>query len=162
MWQPQPERSPPVEFDVEEGLSASWDEARLSQLVRGIVARELQQTDYTISVHLVGDETIRALNASTAAKTRTPTCCRFRCTTQAGCASCLPPDQPANLGDVVVSYPRAWPRPRSSATHPTASWATWSHTACCTCSATTTRRKNRPARMRQREEEALGAVGLTR
>src|SRR5450755_2455814 len=52
-----------VEFAVEDGVHATWDEPRIVALVRSIVDREFPDGgNYAISLHLVGDETIRHLN----------------------------------------------------------------------------------------------------
>ncbi len=48
---------------MEDGLDAQWDESRITALVSSIVDRELPtSSDWALSVHLVGDDTIRALN----------------------------------------------------------------------------------------------------
>jgi probable rRNA maturation factor len=96
-----------IEFAVEEGLEGAWDEPRIGALVRSIVDREQRTSDYTISLHLVGDETIRALNSEHRAIDTHTDVLSFPLHDPNGMRFVLPPDQPANLGDVVVSYPRA-------------------------------------------------------
>ena len=97
-----------VEFSVENGLAGKWDEARLRTLVRAIVARELPEAQHAvISLHLVGDETIRALNAEHRGKDVHTDVLSFPLHDPNGMRFVLPPDQPAHLGDVVVSLPRA-------------------------------------------------------
>jgi probable rRNA maturation factor len=96
-----------IEFEVEEGLDGIWDEPRIGALVRSIVDREERTSDYSISLHLVGDETIRALNSEHRATDAHTDVLSFPLHDPNGMRFVLPPDQPANLGDVVVSYPRA-------------------------------------------------------
>jgi probable rRNA maturation factor len=97
-----------VEFSVERGLAGKWDEARIRTLVRSIVARELPDAQHAvISLHLVGDETIRALNAEHRGKDVHTDVLSFPLHDPNGMRFVLPPDQPAHLGDVVVSLPRA-------------------------------------------------------
>ena len=97
-----------VEFSADRGLGARWDEPRIRTLVRSIVARELPDAHHAvISLHLVGDETIRALNAEYRGKDVHTDVLSFPLHDPHGMRFVLPPDQPPHLGDVVVSYPRA-------------------------------------------------------
>jgi probable rRNA maturation factor len=97
-----------IELSREPGLAAKWDEARIRALVRSIVARELPEIQHaTISLHLVGDETIRALNAEHRGQDVHTDVLSFPLHDPNGMRFVLPPDQPAHLGDVVVSQPRA-------------------------------------------------------
>ena len=97
-----------VQFSVEDGLGARWDEARIRPLVRSIVTRELPETPHAvISLHLVGDETIRALNAEYRGKDVHTDVLSFPLHDPNGMRFVLPDDQPAHLGDVVISHPRA-------------------------------------------------------
>jgi probable rRNA maturation factor len=97
-----------IEFSVEEGLATHWDEPRISALISGIVARELPGTqDWDISLHLVTDETIRSLNAEHRGKDIRTDVLSFPLRDPHGIQFVVPPDQPAHLGDVVISYPRA-------------------------------------------------------
>jgi probable rRNA maturation factor len=94
-----------IDFSVEDGLDAAWDQARLRALVEGIVGRELLEgPEWTISLHLVGDETIRALNAEHRARDAATDVLSFPLYEP---GFVLPPGEPVHLGDVVVSYPRA-------------------------------------------------------
>ncbi len=63
MLPPPPESI--VEFSIEDGLDARWDEPRITALVRSIISAEpaLAPARYAIGLHLVHDATIRALNA---------------------------------------------------------------------------------------------------
>ena len=97
-----------VEFSVENGLAGKWDEARIRTLVRAIVSRELPEAQHAvISLHLVGDDTIRALNREHRGKDAHTDVLSFPLHDPNGMRFVLPPDQPAHLGDVVVSLPRA-------------------------------------------------------
>ena len=94
-----------IEFTVEDGLSAVWDERRIVSLVAAIVARELPSvSDSILSLHLVADATIRSLNREHRA-TDAPTDVLSFPLYEAGFA--LPPGEAIHLGDVVISYPRA-------------------------------------------------------
>jgi probable rRNA maturation factor len=94
-----------VEFSVEDGLTAQWDEPRITKLVDTIVSHELpSDPEYVIGVHLVGDETIRALNAEHRDKDSATDVLSFPLLSG---DFVVPPGEPLHLGDVVVSYPRA-------------------------------------------------------
>ncbi len=94
-----------VDFSVEDGLGAGWDEARISALIASILGRELPEViDYVLSVHLVSDDTIQQLNAVYRAKDSPTDVLSFPLDKG---EFVLPPGEPVNLGDVVVSYPRA-------------------------------------------------------
>jgi probable rRNA maturation factor len=94
-----------VEFSVEDGLSANWDEPRITSLVAALVSAELPLArDYLVSLHLVGDEAIRALNATHRDKDAATDVLSFPL--QSG-DFVVPPGEPLHLGDVVVSHPRA-------------------------------------------------------
>ena len=92
-----------IEFSVEDGLAARWDEERITAVVCSILSRERHTDEWVISLHLVGDATIRALNASHRAKDTPTDVLSF----PLGSDFTLPPGEPEHLGDVVVSYPRA-------------------------------------------------------
>jgi probable rRNA maturation factor len=97
-----------AEFSVEPGAQASWDEPRVAALVRSIVAARFPNgADYTIGLHLVGDSTIRALNAEHRGLDAHTDVLSFPLLLHALDDFVLPADMPTNLGDVVVSYPRA-------------------------------------------------------
>jgi probable rRNA maturation factor len=93
-----------VELSVENGIAARWDEDRVTALVSAIIARELPaEPQWVISLHLVGDETIRALNAEHRGLDAPTDVLSF----PLGSEFTLPPGEPVHLGDVVVSYTRA-------------------------------------------------------
>jgi probable rRNA maturation factor len=95
-----------VDFSVEDGVSAEWDEARIRPLVAAIIAREVPvaESEYVVGLHLVGTATIRRLNAQHR---------RLDAVTDVLSFPLFEPDfvlpggEPVNLGDVVVCYPRA-------------------------------------------------------
>jgi probable rRNA maturation factor len=97
-----------VEYAVEAGLHASWDEPRIGTLVHSILDREFPDGGaYAISLHLVGDETIRTLNAEHRGIDAHTDVLSFPLHDPDGMHFVLPPSQPAHLGDVVVSHPTA-------------------------------------------------------
>jgi probable rRNA maturation factor len=96
-----------VEFAVEDTLGASWDQMRIDALVRSLIEPELRRSDYRVSLHLVSDETIRALNQELRGKDAHTDVLSFPLHDPNGMRFVLPPGEPVNLGDVVVSYPRA-------------------------------------------------------
>jgi len=94
-----------VDFSVEDGIAATWEEPRITSLIDSIVSKELPRlADYVISVHLVGDATIRALNAEHRALDSVTDVLSFPLFEP---DFVLPEGEPVNLGDVVISYPRA-------------------------------------------------------
>ena len=98
-----------IEFSVEDGLNARWDVPRMTALVRSIISSEpaFVPSRYVIGLHLVGDDTIRALNAEHRGIDGHTDVLSFPLHNPTGAPFVLPPDQPVSLGDVVVSHPRA-------------------------------------------------------
>jgi probable rRNA maturation factor len=107
MLPPRPEGI--VDFSIEGGLSARWDEPRMAALVRSIISSEpaFVPAPFVIGLHLVGDATMRALNAEHRGQDVHTDVLSFPLNDPDGAVFVVPADQPANLGDVVVSYPRA-------------------------------------------------------
>jgi len=96
-----------IELAVEEGLDGTWDQPRIETLVQNIIRSERGDGDFSISLHLVGDDTIRALNNEHRGLDAHTDVLSFPLHDPTGMRFVLPPNQPPNLGDVVVSYPRA-------------------------------------------------------
>jgi probable rRNA maturation factor len=97
-----------VELSIEEGLVATWDEPRITRLARSIVGNEFPGGgQFAISLHLVGDDTIRSLNAEHRGKDTHTDVLSFPLHDPNGMRFVLPPNQPVSLGDVVVSFPTA-------------------------------------------------------
>ena len=98
-----------VEFTVEDGLDAHWDEPRITALVRAIVSSEpgLARAPFVMGLHLVGDNAIRALNSAHRGIDAHTDVLSFPLIDPAGADFVTPPGQPVSLGDVVVSHPRA-------------------------------------------------------
>lgn len=148
-----------TEFSCEDG-EGHWDQARMRALVSGIVARELPDAaDVVISLHLLSDPTIQALNAEHR-KTDAATDVLSFPLHEPGFV--LPPDAPVHLGDVVVSYPRAVEQAREFGhsvdreigylvAHGVLHVLGYDHED-----------ESDQLRMRQKEEEALQPLGLTR
>jgi len=93
-----------IDFTVEDGLTAAWDEARITKLVDTIVSCELGISRYQISLHLVRDATIQALNAEHRSIDTPTDVLSFPLVSS---EFVMPPNEPVHLGDVVISYPRA-------------------------------------------------------
>jgi probable rRNA maturation factor len=154
-----------VDFSVDAPLAdARWDEARIRPLVEEIVRHHFSPAggDFHISLHLVDDQGIRALNAEHRGKDAHTDVLSFPLHDPDGARFVVPPNQPANLGDVVISYPRAQEQAREYGhsvdreigylvAHGVLHVLGHDHEDAAD------RR-----RMRQREEEALGSLGLTR
>src|SRR4051794_21582898 len=113
MSPPRPEIA--VEFSVEDGVAATWDEPPLTELVHAIVRCELQDgllassstvddARFVIGLHLVSEASIRALNAEHRDLDAATDVLSFPLL---GEAFVVPPDEPVNLGDVVISHQRA-------------------------------------------------------
>jgi probable rRNA maturation factor len=159
MSQPRPEPIT-IDFSVEDNLAATWDEDRISALVRAIIHRELAQAGYVIALHLVSDETIRQLNAAHRGKDMHTDVLSFPLSPADGFV--LPPNEPADLGDIVISYPRATAQATDFGhsterevaylvAHGVLHVLGYDHEA-----------EPDKSRMRQREEEALQPLGFTR
>jgi probable rRNA maturation factor len=151
-----------VEFTVEDGVNGTWDEAKIAALARAIIARELTQNDYVIALHLVGDESIRRLNATHRGQDIHTDVLSFPLDAARSADFVLPPNEPANLGDVVISYPRAAEQATEFGhstdrevaylvAHGVLHVLGYDHEA-----------EPDKIRMRQREEEALQPLGFTR
>jgi len=151
-----------IEFAVEEGLDGTWDEPRISALVQSIVQREHGGHEFAISLHLVGDETIRALNTEHRGLDAHTDVLSFPLHDPNGMRFVMPPDQPAHLGDVVVSYPRAVEQAGEFGhsvdrelgylvAHGVLHVLGYDH-----------EQPDERRAMRQKEEEALGPLGFTR
>jgi probable rRNA maturation factor len=96
-----------VDFSVEDGIPATWDEPRITALIASILARELPtQAEVVLSLHLVDDATIRALNAEHRAIDAVTDVLSFPLQAETP-DFVLPPGEPISLGDVVICYPRA-------------------------------------------------------
>jgi probable rRNA maturation factor len=104
MSPPRPEVSVAVDFFDECG---SWDGQHIEAVVRWIVSTELGSGDYAIAVHLVDDDAIRALNAEHRGIAAATDVLSFSLHDASNSAFVVPPGQPVNLGDIVVSHPRA-------------------------------------------------------
>jgi probable rRNA maturation factor len=213
-----------VQFTVEDGVNAEWDEERVGALVRAIIARELvegstvlsaaatadetpndrtratppaeggmpndrtrppapdvggasrktfslphhpgpneekrAQQSITIALHLVSDDRIRQLNAAHRGQDTHTDVLSFPL--QAGDEFVVPPGEPTNLGDVVISYPRATQQAMEFGhstdrevaylvAHGVLHILGYDHEV-----------EPEKTRMREREEEALQPLGFTR
>lgn len=95
-----------IQFSIEDGLDATWAESRMTQLVSSIVAGEFPQTtDWVVTLHLTTDHAIRELNAKHRGLDVATDVLSFPLVDVEPFA--LPPGQPVDFGDVVISYPRA-------------------------------------------------------
>ncbi len=163
---PSPERPGPTTVDVELEVratnDAAWDEPVVRRLVSSIVERELGPGEYTLSVHLVDDEAIRALNREHRGQDVHTDVLSFPLHDPTGMRFVLPPDEPIHLGDVVVSHPRAVEQAREYGhgldrelaylvAHGVLHVLGYDH-----------EEEDERRRMRAREEESLAALGLTR
>jgi probable rRNA maturation factor len=107
MLPPPPEAV--VDFSIEDGLNARWDETRIVALVRSIISANLSAVPggYALSLHLVGDATIRTLNAEHRGIDAHTDVLSFPLHDPGDVEFVVPPGQATNLGDVVISHPRA-------------------------------------------------------
>jgi probable rRNA maturation factor len=153
-----------VDFSVEDGVAASWDGPRITSLISSIVERE-RSTDAAsaISVHLVSDATIRQLNAEHRQIDAVTDVLSFPLADAlAEPGFVLPEGEPVDLGDVVISYPRAVAQAEDYGhsverevaylvAHGVLHVLGYDHEAA-----------SERERMRQKEEEALQPLGFTR
>jgi probable rRNA maturation factor len=152
-----------VEFTVDDTLDAIWEEDRIRPLVQFIVRRQFPSGgDYLISLHLVDDATIRALNARYRGLDVHTDVLSFPLQEPDGVRFVLPPNQPSNLGDVVISYPRAHAQAREfgHAVEREIGYLV-AHGVLHVLGFDHENEVDRQ-RMRQLEEEALGPLGFTR
>src|SRR5438309_1753641 len=107
MSPPRPEGILAVEFSIEDGLEARWDEARITLLATSILSKDLPlgSARYVIGLHLVSDVAIRALNAEHRAIDDSTDVLSFPLRDPTGTQFPVPPNHPTNLGDVVISHP---------------------------------------------------------
>jgi probable rRNA maturation factor len=149
-----------VDFSVEDGVAATWDEPRITALVDSIVARERTcDPESAISVHLVGDTTIQRLNAEHRHIDAVTDVLSFPL---AEPGFVLPADEPVNLGDVVISHPRAVAQAHDYG-HSVAREVAYlvAHGVLHILGYDHEEEVERE-RMRQKEEEALQPLGFTR
>jgi probable rRNA maturation factor len=151
-----------LEVDIEPGLQLDLDAAVLSRLVESLIARHLPPGEYTLGLHLVSDETIRELNHEHRARDTHTDVLSFPLHDPSGMRFVLPPGQPINLGDVVVSYPRMLAQANEFG-HSAARELGYlvAHGVLHVLGFDHEQDADR-RRMRQAEEEALAALGLTR
>jgi probable rRNA maturation factor len=94
-----------VDFTVEDGLAANWDEPRITSLIASIVARELpHDAEYVVSLHLVDNRTIQRLNREHRQIDAATDVLSFPLR---AAGFVVPEGEPVHLGDVVLSYPKA-------------------------------------------------------
>jgi probable rRNA maturation factor len=161
MSRPRPE-GVVVEFSVENGLEARWDEPRIAALVRSIIAAELPRGTYVVDLHLVGDAAIRALNAEHRGLDAHTDVLSFPLHDPGGVQFVVPPGEATPLGDVVVSYPRAVDQAHEFG-HSTDREVGYlvAHGVLHVLGYDHVEQADR-RRMRQREEEALRPLGFIR
>ena len=94
-----------LELEVEAGVPDVWDREGMDALVTAIIERELGAGAYTLSLHLVGEDTIHELNREHREVDAPTDVLSFSLHDPDGMRFVMPPDQPAPLGDVVVSHP---------------------------------------------------------
>jgi probable rRNA maturation factor len=151
-----------LEVDIEPGVHVEWDRPTIERLVHSLVERHLPPGEYTLALHLVGDQTIRELNHEHRAKDARTDVLSFPLHDPSGMRFVLPPGQPINLGDVVVAYPRVLAQAAEFG-HSAARELGYlvAHGVLHVLGFDHEREADR-RRMRQAEEEALAALGLTR
>jgi probable rRNA maturation factor len=147
---------------VEPGVEPEWDRQAIEGLVRRLIEQHLSPGEYTLGLHLVSDETIRELNHEHRAMDAHTDVLSFPLHDPSGMRFVLPPDQPVNLGDVVVSYPRVVAQAEEFG-HSTARELGYlvAHGTLHILGFDHEDEADRQ-RMRRAEEEALAPLGLTR
>jgi probable rRNA maturation factor len=151
-----------VQFEVEPDIHADWDRPRIEQLVRSIVRRELPPGHYSISLYLVGDETLRALNRDHRGLDQHTDVLSFPLHDPTGMQFVLPPDHVTNLGDVVIAYPRVLAQAEAYGHSPERELAYLTTHGVLHVLGYDHEQELERRRMRAREEEALAPLGFTR
>jgi probable rRNA maturation factor len=151
-----------LQLDVEPGVQVDVDQSVLATLVDSLVERHLPPGEYALGLHLVSDDSIRELNSEHRDKDMHTDVLSFPLHDPSGMRFVLPPGQPINLGDVVVSYPRMLEQARDYG-HSTARELGYlvAHGVLHVLGFDHQHDAER-RRMRQAEEEALMPLGLTR
>lgn len=151
-----------VRTRVRRKTGARPNRRRLQELIRAVLRGEAIAGPVAMSVHLVGDDEIRALNARHRDIDRATDVLSFSLVDGTASDFMLPPGECRELGDVVVSYPRVVDQAREYGhsverelgylvAHGVLHILGHDHEA-----------DEELAVMRSREEAALAAVGLTR
>jgi probable rRNA maturation factor len=148
-----------IEFSVDDGLNATWDELRMTRLVDAIVSRELSVPEYLIGLHLVGDAAIQALNAQHRSLDAPTDVLSFPLLSS---DFVIPPNAPVHLGDVVVSYPRAVAQAEEYGHSVEREVAYLVAHGVLHVLGYDHEEEPERLRMRQKEEEALAPLGFTR
>ncbi len=148
-----------LEFHVRRGLGARLDRPALRRVAAGILAREGLPPDSRISLIVVGEPEIQALNRQHRGKDAPTDVLSFPLRTE---DFPLPPGEPPHLGDVVLCWPVAVRQAEEYGhrlerevaylfAHGLLHLLGYDHEA-----------PEEQRAMREREEAALRAVGLTR
>jgi probable rRNA maturation factor len=149
-----------IDFEVESGLAATWDEPRITSLVDAIVSRELPTVhQYRLALHLVDNDTIRALNAEHRAIDAVTDVLSFGLMSH---EFVLPPGEPLHLGDVVVCYPRTVEQAEEYGHSIERELAYLVAHGVLHVLGYDHEEEGERLRMRQKEEEALEPLGFTR
>jgi probable rRNA maturation factor len=152
-----------VDFSVDETLEAAWDEPRMRRLVESILARELQsEGPYEIALHLVDDATIKALNREHRRVDSVTDVLSFPLHDVGGMRFVTPPGEVVNLGDVVISHPRALAQAAEFGHSPARELGYLVAHGVLHVLGYDHEEPAEQHAMRAREEEALAAIGLTR
>jgi probable rRNA maturation factor len=163
MSPPQPDAASfTLEVSMPEGVAFPLAHERLEQLVRSIVERELGPGDYTLALHIVDDDEIRALNAEHRGKDTHTDVLSFPLHDPNGMRFVLPPGSPANLGDIVISLPRAQEQAREFGHSAEREFGYLVAHGVLHLLGYDHEEEADRRRMRQQEEAALAPLGLTR
>ena len=161
-----PETAVDIQFDAEDDLPAAWgeEESRIHQVVAGIVQRELPPGQYSVALHLVGDETIRELNRDHRQQDHATDVLSFPLLEpeESGAAFVLPPGEAVSLGDVVVSAPRMLAQAEEYGHPPARELAYLVAHGVLHLLGYDHEDPDDQRAMREREEAALAPLGLTR
>lgn len=151
-----------LELEVEDGQPDAWDAVRTEALVRSILQRELQPGRYALGLHLVGESSIHELNREHRGKDAPTDVLSFGLHDPNGMRFVLPPNQPIHLGDVVISYPRVLAQAEEYGHTPERELAYLTAHGVLHILGYDHEEEADQRAMRSREEEALGALGLSR
>lgn len=151
-----------LEFESTAESGGTWQEEPIAALVRSIVERELGNGHYALGLHLVDDEQIRALNREHRGTDSHTDVLSFGLHDPSGMRFVLPPNYPASLGDVVVSYPRALAQADEYGHSPERELAYLVAHGVLHLLGYDHQQEAERLQMRVREEDALRPLGLTR
>lgn len=151
-----------IRFRVRRKAGARLNRRLLRDLSLTVLRAEGIDAPFGVSLHFVDDDEIRGLNAAHRGIDRPTDVLSFSLADDAAPHFVLPPNEPRELGDVVISYPRAVEQAREYGHSIERELGYLVAHGLLHILGHDHEDEYEQAAMRSREEAALSAVGLTR